>query len=359
MLRAPTTLGRSLLVQVTTAQVYAKRSYGNDGNSGIVATVFGCTGFTGRYVVEELAKVGATVILPFRGEEKAYRHMKVIGTLGQIVPVRIDIKDPETLKRAVAPSNVVINLMSRFWETRNFSFQDVNVDAARQIAEFSTHADRFIHVSAAGISKDSPSEWAKTKAIGEEQVKQIIPWATVMKPTAIYGDEDRMLTKYGRMDVWPVQPYSEEAEKEIQPLHAADFAQAIVGALGEASSIGKEYVLAGPKIYRWSDIMDMLYDGTKRQDRRRQFSKENMSRIISVLQRSWWMATEPLWTHAEWEHFNQNIIASPNDYGIDKLGVTKLQAIDASIIRVGRAYRDPGHQSEINDQEPHVPRAGN
>ena len=38
------------------------------------------------------ANAGLTVIVPFRGEEKSFRHLKVIGQVGQIVPTRIDIQ---------------------------------------------------------------------------------------------------------------------------------------------------------------------------------------------------------------------------------------------------------------------------
>jgi len=46
-----------------------------------------------------------------------------------------NIRNKETVKRAVQHSNVVINLVGKHWETRNFSFYDVNVVAAATIAE--------------------------------------------------------------------------------------------------------------------------------------------------------------------------------------------------------------------------------
>ena len=80
-------------------------------------------------------KVGSTVIVPYRGEENACRHLKLLGDLGQIVPMWYNIRNKETVKRAVQHSNVVINLVGKHWETRNFSFYDVNVVAAATIAE--------------------------------------------------------------------------------------------------------------------------------------------------------------------------------------------------------------------------------
>lgn len=59
---------------------------GRSSVSGHVATVFGCTGFLGRYLVDRLAQKGTQVIVPYRDEDEK-RHLKVMGDLGQIVPM--------------------------------------------------------------------------------------------------------------------------------------------------------------------------------------------------------------------------------------------------------------------------------
>lgn len=58
---------------------------GRSSFSGTVATVFGATGFIGRYVVNQLGKVGSQVIVPYRGDEHDYRHLRLMGDLGQVV----------------------------------------------------------------------------------------------------------------------------------------------------------------------------------------------------------------------------------------------------------------------------------
>ncbi len=112
---------------------------------GLVATVFGATGFLGRYIVHRLgifiklftreARSGAQIVVPFRGEERSYNHLKLAGEVGQIVPMRFTIRDKELIEKAVARSNIVINLIGADWETRNFSFHDVHVTATENIAE--------------------------------------------------------------------------------------------------------------------------------------------------------------------------------------------------------------------------------
>ncbi|KAF2554022.1 hypothetical protein F2Q68_00033393 [Brassica cretica] len=111
-----------------------KGTGGRSSVSGIVATVFGATGFLGRYLVQQLAKMGSQVLVPFRGSEDNPRHLKLMGDLGQVVPMKFDPRDEDSIKAVMAKANVVINLIGREYETRNFSFQEVNHHMAEKLA---------------------------------------------------------------------------------------------------------------------------------------------------------------------------------------------------------------------------------
>lgn len=103
-------------------------------------------------------------MIPFRGEESSFNHLKVMGDLGQIVPMKWDCRDKDSIRRACEYSNVIINLTGRRWDTRNFTQKQVHVEAAKNIAEVAKElgVERFIHVSALGADI-SPSDWGKTK----------------------------------------------------------------------------------------------------------------------------------------------------------------------------------------------------
>jgi NADH dehydrogenase (ubiquinone) 1 alpha subcomplex subunit 9 len=323
---------------------------GLSARSGIVATVFGSTGFTGRYVVECLARVGAQIVIPFRGEEKSYNHLKVIGDLGQVVPLRFDVRDMESIKRTVSHSNVVINLIGRFWETRNFSYHDVHVKAATAIAEASQHVDRFIHVSAACISPSSPTAFARTKAEGEAKVKEILPWATILRPTIMFGDEDRLLNKWGGIAAyWPINPIFSH-NKKIQPLYGIDLAKAVIGALGDAESIGKTYVLGGPQVFTWEELINRILEGTKRNMRKIDLSAQTMEKISRWLQ----YLPDPTFIPDEVKHYDQDVLVAEGELGIEKLGVKPTTRIDYSLARVTRAYRHPTRFSEITEATPPI-----
>ena len=102
----------------------------------MVATVFGSTGFLGSYVVDALAKRGSQCVVPYRCPEEQYMHLKLMGDLGQIVPLEFSLKgDDAALRALVKRSNVVINLLGRDHETRNYSFEDIHVDRKSVVRE--------------------------------------------------------------------------------------------------------------------------------------------------------------------------------------------------------------------------------
>ena len=158
-------------------------------NSGITCTVFGSTGFLGRYVVHHVAKSGSRMILPTRCSENDRQHLKVMGDLGQIVQLDYGIRDEETIRYAVERSNVVINMVGREWETRNFSFEDVNVTFPKKLAEICADVGvrRLVHESALGAEEDHPSAYYRSKAAGEAAVREAFPSATIVRPAKIVG----------------------------------------------------------------------------------------------------------------------------------------------------------------------------
>ena len=86
-------------------------------------------------MVNHIGKSGSKMILPNRCNENARQHLKVMGDLGQIVHLDFSIRDADAIKYAVERSNVVVNMVGREWETRNFSFEDVHVEFPAKLAE--------------------------------------------------------------------------------------------------------------------------------------------------------------------------------------------------------------------------------
>lgn len=242
-----------------------KGTGGRSSVSGIVATVFGATGFLGRYLVTQLAKMGSQVLVPFRGSEDDARHLKLMGDLGQIVPMKYDPRDENTIKAAMAKANVVINLIGREYETRNYSFEEVNHHMAAQLAYIAKEHGgimRFIQVSGLGASLDAPSKMLRAKAAAEVAISKEIPEATIMRPATMIGTEDRILNPWAHfVKKFGFLPMFGGGSTKIQPVYVVDVAGAIIASLkDDGTSMGKIYELGGPEVMTVHQLAELMFD---------------------------------------------------------------------------------------------------
>ncbi|KAL3265235.1 hypothetical protein HHI36_009449 [Cryptolaemus montrouzieri] len=249
---------------------------GRSSFNGIVATIFGATGFTGRYVVNRLGKIGTQMIIPYRGDTLNILRLRVSGDLGQVYFHPYNLKDENSIRNAVKYSNVVINLVGRDWETKNYKFSDVHIDGARHLARISRECgvDRFIHVSSLNSSEHPEghvlpkgSGFLKSKYFGEKAVLEEFPEATIFRPSDLYGQEDRFLRYY--ISEWrrvtQFMPLWKKGESTIkQPCYVADFAAGIVAAIKDPDTKGKIYQAIGPKRYYLSELIDWFFRVTQR-----------------------------------------------------------------------------------------------
>ncbi|CAL5436484.1 unnamed protein product [Camellia sinensis] len=242
-----------------------KGTGGRSSVSGIISAVFGATGFLGRYLVQRLAKMGSQVLVPFRGSEDSHRHLKLMGDLGQIVPMKYNPRDENSIKAVMAKANVVINLIGREYETRNYSFEEVNHSMAEQLAVIAKEHGgimRFIHVSCLGASLSSPSRMLRAKAAAEEAIMQELPEATIMRPAVMIGTEDRVLNNWAHFAKnYSFLPLIGDGSTKIQPVYVVDVASGIVAALkDDGTSMGKVYELGGPDVFTVHQLADLMYD---------------------------------------------------------------------------------------------------
>jgi len=244
---------------------------GRSSFSGIVATVFGATGFVGKHIVNQLGKIGSQVIVPYRGEASEVLRLKLCGDLGQILFFPYHLQDEESIRKVMKYSNVVINLVGRDWETRNFNFQEVHVEGARRIARIAKESgvEKLVHLSCLNASPNPQkiymkegSKYLKSKYEGEMAVREEFPEAVILRPSDIYGSEDRFMRYYSNM--WRrgrgCMPLWKKGEETIKaPVFVDDVAMGIMSALRDPSAAGKTFEAFGPNRYYLSDLMDYFY----------------------------------------------------------------------------------------------------
>ncbi|CAH0628980.1 unnamed protein product [Chrysodeixis includens] len=250
---------------------YKRGTGGRASFNGMVATVFGCTGFLGRYVCNKLGKNGAQMILPYRGDFYDAQRLKVVGDLGQVLFTPFDIRDEQSIAKSMQYSNVVINLVGRDYETKNFKYMDVHVDGPRRIARIAREmgVERFIHVSYLNGSDTPkplvlrrPSMYKISKYLGECAVREEFPMATVFRASDIYGSEDRFLRSFAskfRINMKFMPLYKNGLATIKQPVYVSDVAQGIMNALRDPDTKCQVYQAVGPKRYLLADLVDWFY----------------------------------------------------------------------------------------------------
>lgn len=208
--------------------------------NGKIVTVFGGSGFLGRYVCGELAKRGYRVRAAVRRPDLA-GHLQPLGGVGQIQPVQANLRFRWSVDRAVEGADHVINLVAILAESGKQTFDAVQEFGARAVAEASRAAGAsLVHVSAIGADANSNSAYGRTKAGGEAAVLETLPDAVIIRPSIIFGQEDAFFNRFAKMATsLPVVPLV-GAQTKFQPVYVDDVAQAIVNAMEGKAQPGED-----------------------------------------------------------------------------------------------------------------------
>jgi uncharacterized protein YbjT (DUF2867 family) len=229
-------------------------------------TVFGGSGFLGRYVVERLADRDLIVQVAVRDPEAA-KHLRTLGQVGQVTPFACDVTDAAAVARAVDGADGVINLVGLLAERGRQTFKSVHVDApaAIAIAAAGAKVKSLVHVSAIGAASNALSEYSRSKAAGEDAVRGAFPGAVIMRPSLIFGPEDGFFNLFaGLARMSPALPLFGGGKTRFQPVYVADVADAVVAGLTDTVAQGKTYELGGPKVASFAELMALMLGEIRR-----------------------------------------------------------------------------------------------
>ncbi len=231
-----------------------------------IATVFGASGFIGRYVVRELARSGAQIRAAVRNPEAA-RFLKPMGDVGQIAPIQANIRDDGSVVAAVAGADTVINLVGVLYERGRQRFDSIHAAGAGRIARAAADAGvrRLVHVSAIGADARARAHYARSKAAGEEAVRAAFEPAIIVRPSMVFGMEDDFYNRFAWLArISPVLPLIGGGNTRFQPVYVADVAAGIMAALEIAGGAARLYEFAGPRVYTFKEIMAYVLAQTGR-----------------------------------------------------------------------------------------------
>lgn len=236
--------------------------------AGRVVTVFGGSGFVGRYVVRALARDGWRVRIACRRPDLAF-HLQPQGRVGQVMAVQANLRHPESVAAALRGASAVVNLVGILAEEGAQKFSKVQAEGARVVAEATKAAgiETFVHVSAIGADAGSASAYARSKAEGEAAVLAAIPSAVIMRPSVIFGIEDSFFNRFATMArYFPAVPVV-GAQTKFQPVYVGDVAEAVAAAIAGRARPGTVYELGGPEAKSFRALIDYVLEVTRRHRR--------------------------------------------------------------------------------------------
>jgi len=230
--------------------------------------VIGGSGFIGSHFVAALAARGARVTVPVRRRERA----KHLITLPTVDVVSADVCDAQVLSRLLAGKDAVVNLVGILHGRHgradergpngygpDFARLHVELPQAIVAACRERGVRRVLHMSALGAAPDAPSEYLRSKGIGEKVMLAAEDLdVTVLRPSVVFGPEDAFLNMFARLaGMLPVLAIA-CPEARFQPVYVGDVVRALVAALDESHPGPRSHDLCGPRVYMLRELVQYV-----------------------------------------------------------------------------------------------------
>lgn len=220
-----------------------------------------------------LTRMGSQCIYPYRSTGSIWdirlRELKPTADLGYKAFMRMqDFTSEKEVGYSLKSSNVVINTIgSKVYFKTDKEFEDANIRVPMTIAKAvknNPKVKRFIHISAAGADPNSHSRRLRTKWIGEQEVKDIYPDVTILRPTYIFNlhhQNPTISAKWGMMmKLFHAMNFVVDGmDARVQPVFVNDICLAMLNCLKMEETIGQTYDLGGPHTYTYNEIYEQFF----------------------------------------------------------------------------------------------------
>ena len=223
-----------------------------------LVTIYGGSGFVGRYIARRMAKAGWRVRVAVRRPNEAMQ-VKTYGVVGQVEPLLCNIRDDDSVRAMMQGADAVVNCVGTFDRKGRNNFEAVQHEGAERIARIAAAEGvaRLVHVSAIGADVDADSIYARTKALGEQGIQEHFPDAVILRPSIIFGPEDGFFNRFASMTrMGPVLPVV-GAGTRFQTVYVDDVAKAAEMAIKGDAEAGV-YELGGPDVNTMRELMQQM-----------------------------------------------------------------------------------------------------
>lgn len=225
--------------------------------------VIGGSGFLGQAVCNQLAKAGYRITVPTRRYDRA-KHLLTLPTC-QIIEA--NIHDRATLGRLVSGQDIVVNLLGVLHSKpgkpygQNFRVNHVEFPKALCTAMSKHGAKRIVHISAlgVGVQNPAPSMYLRSKTDGEAVVKDSGLGWTILRPSVVFGREDKFLNTFASLaKIAPFIPLA-GADARFQPVSVSDVAKAVFACVEDQGrdTLHNTYDLVGTEIFTLKELVKL------------------------------------------------------------------------------------------------------
>ena len=214
--------------------------------------VLGGSGFVGRQVCEQLARLGWHITVPTRRAVNAARVQSLPG----LTVIEANVHHEDDLARLMPGHDAVVNLVAVLHGSEE-RFESVHVDLPGKIASAMKKAgvQRLVHISALGADPQGPSMYQRSKARGETVLHNAGLQLTVLRPSVIFGAEDKFLNLFADLQaVAPFMPLAGSGTR-FAPVWVGDVARAVVVCLQKPDTVGQTYELCGPDVMTLGELV--------------------------------------------------------------------------------------------------------
>jgi NADH dehydrogenase len=282
-------------------------------------TVFGASGFIGRYVVKRLAARGCVIAAGCRSVDGA-KFLRPMGDVGQIAPIRARVTEEAEVAAAVAGMDVVVNLAGILHESGGQAFDEIHQQGAARLARLARAAGvrRLVHISAIGADPGGGSAYARSKGQGEAALRAAFPDAVILRPSVVFGPEDQFFNRFARMALLcPALPLIGGGRTKFQPVYVGDVADAVIRSLDMESADGRTYELGGPRVYAFRELMELVL----RETGRKRALVDLPFGLASFFARFAELLPDPPLTRDQVAMLRQDNVVAPGAPGFAELGI--------------------------------------
>jgi NADH dehydrogenase len=325
-----------------------------------LVTIFGGSGFVGRYIARRLAKEGWRVRVAVRRPNEAL-FVRPYGVPGQVEPVACNIRDDASIQAVLRGADAVVNCVGVLNSVGANTFDAVQAQGAGRVARIaaSLGVQRLVHVSAIGADAQSDSDYARSKAEGEAAVLAAFPTAVILRPSIIFGTEDQFFNRFAAMTrMGPILPVV-GGNTRFQPVYVDDVAKAAVKAVTGEAAPGI-YELGGPEVDTFRGLMGRMLKVIQR--RRAVVNMPffvariigfgfDMGQAITL-----GLIENKMITRDQVKNLRRDNVVAPDARGFAQLGITPT-AMEAVLPDYLWRYRPSGQYAAIKDSAKNLKKA--